>query len=109
MRAVSARCVLGHVDDPSSRESGPYMARAITQRDATERRAFERSLAARHSHVVSRRHYVRGAGAVSNRKSARVKISTEAPPPKSLEVEPGNEASQDDVLDDVIAHHQWMM
>ena len=51
---------------------------------------------------------------VSNHKSARVTISTEAPPPKSLEVEPGNEASQDDVslndiLDDVIAHHQWMM
>ena len=59
-------------------------------------------------------HYVRGAGAVSNRKSARVTISTEAPPPKSLEVEPGNGASQDevslnDILDDVIAHHQWMM
>ena len=35
----------------------------------------------------------------SNCKSARprVKISTKAPPPKSLEVEPGNEASQDDV------------
>ena len=42
----------------------------------------------------------------------------EAPPPKSLEVEPGNEASQDDIslndniilqLDDVIAHHQCMM
>ena len=35
--------------------------------------------------------------------------NTEAPPPKSLEVEPG---SQDDVyefLDDVIAYHQWMM
>ena len=32
------------------------------------------------------------AGAVSNRKTARIKISTEAPPPKSLEVEPGNEA-----------------
>ena len=30
------------------------------------------------------------AGAVSNHKSARVKISTEAPPPKSLEVDPGN-------------------
>ena len=57
---------------------------------------------------------LRGADAVSNRKSARVKISTEAPPPKSLEVEPGNKASQHDVslnniLDDVIAHHQWMM
>ena len=38
---------------------------------------------------------LRGAGAVSNRKSAR--YSAEAPPPKSLEVEPGNEASQDDV------------
>ena len=54
-----------------------------------------------------------GAGAVSNRKTARVKISTGAPPPKPLEVEPGNEASQDeliiDILDDVIAHHQWMM
>ena len=40
-------------------------------------------------------HYVHGAGTVSNRKSAR--YSTEAPPPKPLEVEPGNEASQDDV------------
>ena len=39
---------------------------------------------------------------VSNHKSARVMISTEAPPPKFLEVEPGNEASQDnnDILDD---------
>ena len=36
---------------------------------------------------------LRGASAVSNRKSARVKISAEAPPPKSLEVEPGNEAN----------------
>ena len=34
----------------------------------------------------------------SNRKTARVKISTEAPPPKYLEVEPGNEASQDDII-----------
>ena len=70
------------------------MARAITQR--TERRAFERS----RDTVTwwkSRRPALRGADAVSNRKSARVKISTEAPPPKSLEVEPGNEASQDDV------------
>ena len=33
---------------------------------------------------------LRGKGAVSNRKSARV---TETLPPKSLEVEPGNEAS----------------
>ena len=42
------------------------------------------------------------AGAVSNRKSGRVKISTEVPPPKSLEVMPGNEASQDDVsLNDI--------
>ena len=46
---------------------------------------------------------LRGAGAVSNRKSAR--YSTEAPPPKSLEVEPGNEAIY---LDYVIAHNQWM-
>ena len=68
------------------------MAQAIT----TERRAFERSLGlARHSHAVEA---LRGAGAVSNRKTARVKISTEAPPPKSLEVEPGNEASQDDII-----------
>ena len=52
-------------------------------------------MAAGHSHVVDGRP-LRGAGAVSNHKSARVKI-TEAPPPKSLEVEPGNEASQDDV------------
>ena len=49
-----------------------------------------------------------------NHKSARVTIGTEAPLPKYLEVKPGNEASQDDVslndiLDDVIAHHQWMM
>ena len=49
-------------------------------------RALARARLARHSH----------AGAVSNRKTARVKISTEAPPPKSLEVEPGNEASQDE-------------
>ena len=57
---------------------------------------------------------LRGAGAVSNHKSVRVMISTEAPPPKSLEVEPGNKASHDDVslndiMDDVIAYHQWMM
>ena len=42
---------------------------------------------------------LRGAGAVSNRKSARV---TEAPPPKSLEVEPGNEAS-------LVSMIFWMM
>ena len=38
------------------------------------------------------------------RGSARV---TEAPPPKSLEEEPGNEMtySLNDILDDVIAHH----
>ena len=55
--------------------------------------------------VKSRRHSVRRRG------SARVKISTEAPPPKSLEVEPGNGMtySLNDILDDVIAHHQWMM
>ena len=42
--------------------------------------------------------------------TAKVPGSTEAPPPKSLEVEPGNEASQDDVvsMDYVIAHNQWM-
>ena len=55
-----------------------------------------------------------GAGAVCNKKSGKVTISTEALPPKSLEVEPGDETSQDyvslnDILDDVIAHHQWMM
>ena len=38
------------------------------------------------------RRLLRGAGAVSN-----CRYSTEAPPPKSLEVELGNEASQDDV------------
>ena len=61
------------------------MARAITHGSAIERRAFERSLALG----------LRGAGAVSNHKSARATICTEAPPPKSLEVEPaaGNEAS----------------
>ena len=47
------------------------------------------------------RRLLHGTSAVSNRKSAR--YSTEAPPPKSLEVEPGNEA-----LDYVIAHNQWM-
>ena len=54
---------------------------------------------------------LRCAGAISNHKSARVTISTEVPPPKSLEVEPGNEASHDvnDILDDVIAYHQWIM
>ena len=81
------------------------MAQAIT----TERRAFERSLGlARHSRQSrgGSLDSITCAGAVSNRKTA---ISTEAPPPKSLEVEPGNEASQDDILDDVIAHHQWMM
>ena len=36
---------------------------------------------------------------------------TEVPPPKSLEEEPGNVMtySLNDILDDVIAHHQWMM
>ena len=54
---------------------------------------------------ISSSHYVRGAGAVSNRKSASVTISTEAPPPISLEVEPGNEASQDDIsLNDILDH-----
>ena len=50
-REVSARYVLGHVDfqnDPSSRESGPRMARAITHGSAIERRAFERSLGLGH-------------------------------------------------------------
>ena len=50
---------------------------------------------------------LRGAGAVSNRKSAR--YSTEAPPPKSLEVEPGRLVKMTyRYLDDVIAHNQWM-
>ena len=77
------------------------MAWAITQRDREARiralaRAGAGAMAARHSHVVEALRTC--AGAVSNCKSARVKISTEAPPPKSLEVEPGNEASQDDVV-----------
>ena len=79
------------------------MTRAITQR---ERGAFERSLWLAPWWWKSRRHYVRGAGAVSNRKSARVKISTEAPPPKSLEVEPGKTrlvTMLNNILDDVIA------
>ena len=92
---VCDRCVLDHVEfqiDPSSRESGPRMAWVITQRDREARiralaRAWPRDKV---TWWKSRRHY----GAVSNRKSARVKISTQAPPPKSLEVEP---ASQDDV------------
>ena len=98
---------MGHVDfqiDPSSGESG-WPGRSHRAREA---RILE---------TQSRGGSLDGitcADGVSNRKSARVKISTEAPPPKSLEVEPGNEASQDDVslnniLDDVIAHHQWMM
>ena len=39
-RAVSAGCVLGNVDfqiDPSSRESGPRMTQAITQRNREAR------------------------------------------------------------------------
>ena len=59
-------------------------------RSATEERALERSgaMAVGHSHVVAPARSVTA-------KSAR--YSTEAPPPKSLEVEPGNEASRDDV------------
>ena len=79
------------------------MARAITQHDRKARiRAHTRAGA------MAVRSALRGAGAISNRKSARVKY-TEAPPPKSLEVEPG---SQDDVynnneiLDVVITYHQ---
>ena len=68
-------------------------------RSTTEERALERSgaMAAPRDTVTwwKSRRPLRSAGAVSNRKSAR--YSTEAPPPKSLEVEPGNEASQDDV------------
>ena len=57
-RAVSARCVLGHVDSqiaPSSREYGPRIARAITQRNREARiRALARAgaMTVRHSHVV---------------------------------------------------------
>ena len=82
------------------------MARAITQRGAHSSAGETQSRGGSLDGITC-------AGSVSNRKSARVKISTEAPPPKSLEVEPGNDASQDDVslndIDDVIAHHQWMM
>ena len=60
-------------------------------RSTTEERALERSGAARDTVTWWKsRRPLRGAGAVSNRKSARyVLYSTEAPPPKSLEVEPG--------------------
>ena len=75
------------------------MARAITHGSAIERRAFEHSLG--HGRETQSRggslDGITCAGAVSNHKSARATISTEAPPPKSLEVEPGNEASQNDV------------
>ena len=84
------------------------MSRAIKQRDRKARIRAHARAGAWHMALwprdtvtwwKSRRHYVRGAGAIflCNRKSARVKISiaTEAPRPKSLEVEPG---SQDDVL-----------
>ena len=69
-------------------------------RNATEERALERSgrpaLWPRDTVTWWKSRWpLCGAGAVSNRKSAR--YSTEAPPPKSLEVEPGSEASQDDV------------
>ena len=86
------------------------MARAITQRDREARR---------HSLETQSRYFnlkrcgildgTTCAGAVTNRKSARVKISTEAPPP-------GGGACMEtrlvkmtynlnDILDDVIAHH----
>ena len=53
--------------------SGPGRSRS-----ATEERALERSgaMAAGHSHVVEVRWSLRGAGAVSNRKSARYRGST---------------------------------
>ena len=78
-------------------------------RSATEERALECSGAmAAGSGTQSRGgsldgHYVAPARSVT----AKVPgiYSTEAPPPKSLEVEPGNEASQDDVsLNDI-----WIM
>ena len=67
------------------------MARAISQRDREVRIALARA-GARHSHVVEVHYTWRRHG-----KSAQVKISTEAPPPKSLEVEPGNTYILDDV------------
>ena len=63
-----------------------------------ERRAFELSLGHHGRETQSRGGSLDGIiSRRCNRKSARVKISTEAPPPKSLQVEPGKEASEDDV------------
>ena len=106
---MSARCVLGlaHVTSRSILLLG--------SRDGPgDHTARQRGAHASARETQSRGGSLDGIDVVSNRKSARVKISTQAPPPKSLEVEPGNEASQDDVslsniLDDVLAHHQWMM
>ena len=68
------------------------MARAITQRDSYREARIQ-------------------AHTRADMTARQVKNSTEAPPPKSLEEEPGNVMtySLNDILDDVIAHHQWMM
>ena len=92
------------------------MSRAITQRDRKACiRAHARAGAWRYGHgreTQSRGGSLDGIIYVAPAPYVTAKVpgsNTEAPPPKSLEVEPG---SQDDVyefLDDVIAHHQWMM
>ena len=97
------------------------MARAITQRDSYRARAREACIQARYARAGWRsrtgtayvpryvpRDTVTWWKSRLRRGSARVKISTETPPPKSLEEEPGNEMTYD-ILDDVIAHNQWMM
>ena len=87
------------------------MARAITQRDSYREARIQAHTSARAGWRPRPRDTVTWWKSRLRRGSARVKISTEAPPPKSLEEEPGNEMtySLNDILDDVIAHHQWMM
>ena len=84
-------------------------------RSATEERALERSadLAPRHGRGTQSRggsldgHYVAPAWSVTA-KVPGINYSTEAPPPKSLEVEPGRLVKMRyRYLDYVIAHNQW--
>ena len=73
-------------------------------RSATEERALERS-GAGHSHVVkSRRHYVAPARSVTAKVPGIIIYSTEAPPPKSLEVEPRRLVKMTYSLNDI-----WIM
>ena len=51
-RAVFARCVLDHVEFQIDRESGPRMARVITQRGREAAESARLGMVERHSHVV---------------------------------------------------------